>query len=85
MTAIIYKLIEIRCNLQKGMGWVWRNFDFYCKLKVIFSMHSENFFYRMSTIGVTMAAIEPNNDTHCLQTRIEKFPLQDFENNGITY
>ena len=38
-------------------------------------VHSGNFFYRKSTIARTIAAIEANNDTYCLQKRIEKFPL----------
>ena len=29
----------------------------------------------------TIAAIEANNDTYCLQKRIEKFPLMHFWNN----
>ena len=36
---------------------------------------SGNFFYRKSTIGTTIAAIDANNDTYFLQKRIEKFPL----------
>ena len=41
------------------------------------SMVSGNFFYRKSHTnnGETIAAIEANNDTYCLQKRIEKFPL----------
>ena len=36
---------------------------------------SGNFFYRRSKIGTTIEGIEVNNDTYCLQKRIEKFPL----------
>ena len=32
--------------------------------------HSGNFFYRKSTLGTTIAAIEVNNNTYCLQERI---------------
>ena len=38
-------------------------------------LFSGSLFYRKSTIGTTIAAIEANNDTYCLQKRIEKFPL----------
>ena len=37
---------------------------------------SGNFFYRKSTIGTKIAAIEANNDMHCLQKRTDKFPLR---------
>ena len=39
------------------------------------NLPSGNFFYRKSTIGSTITAIEANNDTYCLQKQIEKFPL----------
>ena len=39
---------------------------------------SVNFFYRKSTIGTTIAAIEAMNDTYCPEKRIEKFPLYLF-------
>ena len=35
--------------------------------------NSENFFYRKSTIGTTIAAVEANNDVYCFQIRVEKF------------
>ena len=35
--------------------------------------------FRMSTIGTTIAAIEVNNDTYCLQKGIEKFPLFSYK------
>ena len=38
--------------------------------------HSGNFFYRKSTIGTTIGAVEANNDRYYLQKRIEKFPLR---------
>ena len=41
-----------------------------------FKSFSGNFFYRKLTIGTTITAIEANNDTYCLQKRIEKFPLE---------
>ena len=40
--------------------------------------HSGDYFYRKSTIGTIIAAIEANNDRYCLQNRIEKFPLYCF-------
>ena len=39
------------------------------------SVFSGDLFYRKSTIGITNAATEANNDTYCLRKRIEKFPL----------
>ena len=39
---------------------------------------SGNFFFQKSTIGTTIAAIEANKDTYCLQKRIENFPLTLF-------
>ena len=42
---------------------------------IILLLFSENFFYRMSPIGTTIAGTEENNDTYCLQKRLEKFPL----------
>ena len=33
---------------------------------------SGNFFYRKSTTGTTIAAIEANNDTYCLQKTYRK-------------
>ena len=33
---------------------------------------SGNVFYWKSTIGTTLAATEANNDTYCLQDRVEK-------------
>ena len=36
---------------------------------------SRNLFSK-STIGTIIAAIEANNDIHCLQKRLEKFPLK---------
>ena len=56
--------------------------DFFCWQLITFLVmifypfvHSGNFFYRKSTIARKIAAIEANNDTYCLQKRIEKFPL----------
>ena len=42
---------------------------------LFFSHHSRDFFYREPTIGTTIVVIEANNDTYCLQKRIEKLPL----------
>ena len=39
------------------------------------TLYSGHFVYQKSTIGTTITAIEANNDTYCLQKRIEKFPL----------
>ena len=44
--------------------------------KQVHGHSSGDFFYWKSTIGTTIAAIEANNDTYCLQKRIEKFPLR---------
>ena len=37
---------------------------------------SGNVFYRKSTMGTSVATIEANSDTYCLQKRIEKVPLR---------
>ena len=39
------------------------------------NVYQRELFYRKSTIGTTIATIEVNNDTYCLQKRIGKFPL----------
>ena len=44
-------------------------------MRIMTKIYSGDFFYRKSTIGTTIAAIDAHNETYCLQKRIEKFPL----------
>ena len=44
---------------------------------------SGNFFYRVKN-RETIAAIEENNDTHCLQKQIETFPLVGLRFTDVT-
>ena len=72
----------VNCNTCKLFGnWAskrqtWKDFQSW--------KDSGNFFYCKSTIGTTIAAIEANNDTYCLQKQIEKFVLYWLTNEGIS-
>ena len=43
---------------------------------VLTSYNTAGTFSVGSQLGATIAAIEANNDTYCLQKQIEKFPLK---------
>ena len=48
-------------------------------LQVYYLKDQRELFQKEVNIRETIASIEKNNDTYCLQNRIEKFPLQVFK------